>query len=778
MNIATPPLDTFAFMTSWTMAWLIAVGICYTVGWRHLRRRGSDRWQLRHLLFFYSSLITVEIAILSPIDRWANFLFSVHMAQHLLLMLAAPPLFWLGKPMMPMLFGLPTNVRRYWLSPILNAPWIRSFLAFVNEPLTACILFIMATWLWHIPRLFNLTFEYPSLHILEHASFLGTAILFWRPIIDPLPSRSRSSAWWMIPYLLLADIQNTLLSAMLTFSSRPLYSHYVEVPRVLDITPLDDQMAAGVLMWVPGSIVFLVPLAWMTIRLLILPEHRAVTKRADRSSSAIIPATASDLLPILGQPQSAIPKSTHFDLLQLPGLGAFLRWRNARLTLQIVTLSLALVIIGDGLFGPQFAPLNLAGVLPWTHGRAFIVLGLLFVGNVTCMACPLTLARTLTRGWIKPVAVWPRQLRSKWLPLFLIILFFWAYEVLLIWDSPWWTAWIMIGYFVVAFAIDSWFGDATFCKHVCPIGQFQFIQSMISPAEIRVKHDSVCQTCRTHDCTKGRPGQLGCQLELNPPLKTGNLDCTFCLDCVHACPHDNIGWLATSPLPVLIDHADTKRRGRLRDRFDIALLALFLVMMAFFIAASMTEPMLRWRERLMTHLGNDIVGGTFWFVMAGLLLPGLLIALTSLMSHLVDRGESWRSSVTRYSFGLIPLGAAMWIAHYVFHLVTSGGSGWLATSRVLSDLSGMTIPIISTDYQCHIPDTGWLLRFEMLSLDIGLLVSLFAIWRTTSQQSSELQSSIWSFIPWSLLAILLFAVGIWSVLQPMEMRGSMMAMGG
>ena len=96
-------------------------------------------------------------------------------------------------------------------------------------------------------------------------------------------------------------------------------------------------------------------------------------------------------------------------------------------------------------------------------------------------------------------------------------------------------------------SIDGLFRGASFCKYVCPIGQFNFVQSLVSPLEVKVRDPDVCHSCRTKDCIRGRDGIPGCELDLFQPRKAGNLDCTFCLDCVHACPHDNIGILAVAP---------------------------------------------------------------------------------------------------------------------------------------------------------------------------------------------------------------------------------------
>ena len=107
------------------------------------------------------------------------------------------------------------------------------------------------------------------------------------------------------------------------------------------------------------------------------------------------------------------------------------------------------------------------------------------------------------------------------------------------------TAWIIVGYFFAAFAIDGFFRGASFCKYVCPIGQFHFVTSLISPREVGIKSEETCQSCKTHSIAFGAIEQSrGCELDLFQPKKSGNLDCTFCLDCVKACPHHNVGMIS------------------------------------------------------------------------------------------------------------------------------------------------------------------------------------------------------------------------------------------
>src|SRR5262249_42395937 len=140
--------------------------------------------------------------------------------------------------------------------------------------------------------------------------------------------------------------------------------------------------------------------------------------------SSLIPARIALPLVTPGRPPARTPG---FDVLRIPVLGRFLRWRHARVSLQLPLLLLSAMVIFDGLSGPRAGPMNLAGVLPWIHWRGLVVLGLLATGNVFCFACPFMLPRAVARCWLPAGWSWPRRLRSKWLAAALVGLFLWGY---------------------------------------------------------------------------------------------------------------------------------------------------------------------------------------------------------------------------------------------------------------------------------------------------------------------------------------------------------------
>ena len=249
---------------------VLTAGAIYVGGWREVARRTPQRFGPGRLAAFLGGLGAIALAVASPLDALASRLLHAHMTQHMLLMMVAPPLLWLGAPVAPMLRGLPRPIRRA-VAAGLAAPPVRRIARAIAHPGVGWVSFAIAFWGWHTPRLYELALSSDAWHHLEHACFFTTAMLFWRPVILAWPARSRWPRWTMIPYLLMADLQNTMLAAILTRSDRVIYPAYATGPWMGTITALEDQSMAGVIMWVPGSLVFLMAAVWLVMQALASP---------------------------------------------------------------------------------------------------------------------------------------------------------------------------------------------------------------------------------------------------------------------------------------------------------------------------------------------------------------------------------------------------------------------------------------------------------------------------------------------------------------------------
>ena len=254
------PGDTDAWLLLATLGVTMAL---YTRGWRVLSRRMPRRFGVGRLAAFLGGLAVVAVALESSLDALAGERLSAHMVQHQLLMMVAPPLLWLGAPIAPMLRGLPRGIRRL-AATALTSPPVRRIADVIARPAVGWIAFALAFWVWHLQWLYELALRSHAWHHLEHVCFFATAMLFWRPVIRPWPGRWPWPRWTMIPYLLLADVQNTILAAILTFSDRLIYPAYAAVSGG-GASVLDDQATAGVIMWLPGSLVFLVAAMYLAM---------------------------------------------------------------------------------------------------------------------------------------------------------------------------------------------------------------------------------------------------------------------------------------------------------------------------------------------------------------------------------------------------------------------------------------------------------------------------------------------------------------------------------
>jgi polyferredoxin len=459
------------------------------------------------------------------------------------------------------------------------------------------------------------------------------------------------------------------------------------------------------------------------------------------------------------------------DLLRWPVVGRFLRWRHARTAMQIPLFALAVVMIVHGFLGPQLAPKNLATLLTWVHYRGVLVLALLVAGNLFCMACPFMLPREIARRFLKPVRRWPRRLRSKWLSLALFVLVLFAYELFDLWGSPWWTASLILTYFAAALVVDGVFEKASFCKWVCPIGQFNFVASTLSPLEIQVSDPDVCARCTTLDCIRGNDHERGCELDLFLPRKTGNMDCTLCLDCVHACPHGNVALSTRLPGSELWSDRPRSGIGFFSKRKDLAALALVFTFGALLNAFGMVSPVYAVQEWLAQRMGTTheapVLGVLFLLllVVEPVLLMGLAAWLTRRAAG--DR-QPLLPIATRFSYSLVPLGFGIWLAHYSFHLLTGLWTFVPVTQSTLADLG---LPFLgSPAWGLTGLSPGLVKPLEMGFLGLGLLGSFLVAFRIAEREVPA--RAVRAFLPWAGLSFLLWSAAMWLLSQPMEMRGT------
>jgi putative membrane protein len=258
----------------WLTLAIVLTAIVYLRGWLALRRTRPAQFAGVRLLSFLCGLACLWVAIGSPLDAFADMLLSAHMVEHLILMSLVPPLVLLGLPVVPLLRGLPRVIRIRIAGPLLRFRTLRWLGHRIVRPRIAWLLMNAAFLGWHIPSAYDFALEHEGWHVFEHICFLGTSLLFWWCIVQPWPAAQRPQRWSILLYLLGADVVNTALSAFLAFCNRTIYPYYAGHSNPFGIQPLPDQILGAVVMWVFGSLAFLIPAIVIAFSLLQPAMHR------------------------------------------------------------------------------------------------------------------------------------------------------------------------------------------------------------------------------------------------------------------------------------------------------------------------------------------------------------------------------------------------------------------------------------------------------------------------------------------------------------------------
>lgn len=227
------------------------------------RRFKIGQWRI---VSFVTATLLLLLALISPIDTLGDYyLFSAHMLQHLILLLAVPPLWLLGIPAV-----LVKQFFKRW-------PWVQRIEQVMSKPLLAWLIGVVTVWVWHIPAFFNATLANETVHIFEHLTFLVSGVIFWWPVITkPLVSANYMPHWLAMIYLFLAAMVNSILGVILAFVPAgiyPIYLHPVDVFGILSVvrnnlrlSADNDQQIGGILMWVFGGPVYLLASFWSLAR--------------------------------------------------------------------------------------------------------------------------------------------------------------------------------------------------------------------------------------------------------------------------------------------------------------------------------------------------------------------------------------------------------------------------------------------------------------------------------------------------------------------------------
>jgi cytochrome c oxidase assembly factor CtaG len=244
------------------------------------RGHAHERWRAAA---FYGGVATIVVALDTPIDAYADRLFWVHMTQHVLLLTVAPPLLVLGRPWPRLWQPLPVAVRR---------GAARAFVAGgpLARPAVALALLTATLGAWHVPALYNATLRNDLVHQVEHLSFVLTGILFWAAVVGAPPLRTRLDGARRCAYFVLAMLPGWILAIVLASAHTPFYAYAALGRRPGGISALADQQLAAGVMWVPGSIAYIVAACW-ALYAWLEPEGSS-QRQEGRSAPCPLPATS------------------------------------------------------------------------------------------------------------------------------------------------------------------------------------------------------------------------------------------------------------------------------------------------------------------------------------------------------------------------------------------------------------------------------------------------------------------------------------------------------
>ncbi len=290
MNPPTEIASSFSdFISAWSFSGsqfiiVVFLAVTYLIGMLRLQIRSG--WQaipIRKMVYAICGYAVLFFAVAGPPEAFSDEMFFAHMTQHILIAMVAAVLLLAASPMAAYLWAMPETVRIGLGPSLAERGWIRRINAFLTNPRFALPAFVLTLWGWHVPEAYSLAINNELAHLGMHLSMLATAILFWWPIIGPPPVRSPLSDPQRIIYLILVVTPTAVLAAIITLSNSVIYTPYLDTPHHFTLTPTEDQRIGGLLMWIPGNIVYLATLTTLFLRWFSREDRKNRAYRLTRS---------------------------------------------------------------------------------------------------------------------------------------------------------------------------------------------------------------------------------------------------------------------------------------------------------------------------------------------------------------------------------------------------------------------------------------------------------------------------------------------------------------
>ncbi len=281
------------FLLAWDIEPYIALGLIFSAGLYALALRRSSSQGTRSVprswpVSFYAGLVFFAFALAGPLHTYNENSFSLHMAQHVMMMLIAAPLLVLGRPVQVALMAIAPSRSGAVMRPVLRQGWVRSLLTVVTNPIVVVLLLNVNLVIWHLPAFYVAALESTLIHEIEHILFMGTALLFWWVIIDPVPRHHRVRPDLAIVLLFISGAVGDLVALYLIFAPEVIYPFYLGTETLWGMSQQADQRVGGVIMLVVGTMVYFGATFWLIARnygTTDVPAIGAVAPEQERSPS-------------------------------------------------------------------------------------------------------------------------------------------------------------------------------------------------------------------------------------------------------------------------------------------------------------------------------------------------------------------------------------------------------------------------------------------------------------------------------------------------------------
>ena len=481
--------------------------------------------------------------------------------------------------------------------------------------------------------------------------------------------------------------------------------------------------------------------------------------------------------------------SDRFDLLAIGWIHAALTSRVFRFGLQAFFVAAFLLIIAAGLFGNQNPSLNVAPIMTWTLWWALLIVLILFFAKAWCYVCPWD----AIAGWLEKLAfwkktdeglslnlTWPKALRNIYLATFFFVGLTWIELGFGVTLKPRVTAYLALGMLLMTVLSALVFDRKSFCRYGCLVGRVSGLYAMFAGTEVRSRKAHVCNSCRTKECIKGSDSAYGCPTFLYPGKLQSNTYCIQCLECIQACPHDN---LTVNLRPW---GSDLILEGK--PRTDEAYLALLMLSLTGFHGLTMTPLWQQFITLIRDTLGAGRVVAFSLAMTALMLAPiaiyAVLVGISKIITDLPSSAKSaavastFRMPLTyhdyfvRYAYALLPIALFYHIAHNLEHLLMEGPK----ILAMISDPFGWNWNLFGTA-SWNIPPMISLDRLWIVQVFLVLIGHVYSLWiaqKTSSRLFGSSRAAFRSQLP-MLVGMICFSVfSLWLLKQPMEMRTSAM----